>query len=73
MIIEIKKYKSIIKEKKKKHDKKVMLGKDNFSAIEVLISKALVDSYITKFMKFMKYYEMKKEIKNPETSMEYII
>ena len=37
MIIEIKKYKSIIKEKKKKHDKKTMLRKYNFSAIEVII------------------------------------
>ena len=41
----IKKYKSIIK-KKKKHDKIVLLGKDKLNTIEVLISKALIDSYI---------------------------
>ena len=37
----IKKYKSIIK--KKKHNKKVLLGKDKLNTIEVLISKALID------------------------------
>ena len=35
----IKKYKSIIKKKKKKHDKIVLLGKDMLNTIEVLISK----------------------------------
>ena len=49
------------------------LGKGKFSAIELLISKALINSYIMRFVKFMKYYEMKKETKNPENSMEYII
>ena len=43
----IKKYKSIIKKKKKKHDKIVLLGKDKINTIEVLISKALIDSYIS--------------------------
>ena len=33
----IKKYKSIIKKKKKKHDKIVLLGKDKLTTIEVLI------------------------------------
>ena len=33
----IKKYKSIIKKKKKKHDKIVLLGKDKLNTIEVLI------------------------------------
>ena len=42
----IKKYKSIIK-KKKKHDKTVLLGKDKLNTIEVLISKALIDLYIS--------------------------
>ena len=36
---EIKKYTSIIKKKKKKHDKIVLLGKDKLNTIEVLISK----------------------------------
>ena len=43
----IKNYKSIIKKKKKKHDKIVLLGKDKSNTIEVLISKALIDSYIS--------------------------
>ena len=42
-----KKYKSIIKKKKKKHDKIVLLGKDKLNTIEVLISKALIDSYVS--------------------------
>ena len=37
----IKKYKSIIKKKKKKHDKIVLLAKSKLNGIEVLISKAL--------------------------------
>ena len=37
---------SIIK-KKKKHDKTVLLGKDKLNTIEVLISKALINSYIS--------------------------
>ena len=36
----IKKYKSIIKKKKTKHNKIVLLGKDELNAIEVLIPKA---------------------------------
>ena len=43
----IKKYKSIIKKKKKKHDKIVLLGKSKLNTIEVLISEALIDSYIS--------------------------
>ena len=43
----IKKYKSIIKKKKKKHDKKVFLGKSKLNTVEVIISKALTDSYIS--------------------------
>ena len=34
----IKKYKSIMKKKKKKYDKIVLLGKDKLTTIEVLIS-----------------------------------
>ena len=43
----IKKYKSIIKKKKKKHDEIVLLAKFKLSSIEVLISKALINSYIS--------------------------
>ena len=46
---ETEKYKSIIKKKKKKkYDKLVLLGKDKkLNTIEFLISKALIDSYIS--------------------------
>ena len=43
---EIKKYKSIIKKKRKKHDKIMLLVKDKLNTIEILISKALIDSCI---------------------------
>ena len=42
----IKKYYLIIKTKKKKHDKIVLLAKSKWNSIEVLISKALIDSNI---------------------------
>ena len=42
----IKKYKSITKKKKKKHDKIVLLAKTKLDAGEVLICKALIDLYI---------------------------
>ena len=41
----IKRYKSIIK--KKKHDKIVLLAKSKLNSLEVLISKALIDSVIS--------------------------
>ena len=43
----IEKCKSIKKKKKKKHDKIVLVGKNKLNTIEVLISKALIDSYIS--------------------------
>ena len=57
----------------------MLLGKDKLNTIEVLISKALINSYISpdEFVLvnnlLREYYEMKEEIKNPETSVEYII
>ena len=42
----IKKYKSIIKKKIKRDDKIVLLAKSKLNSIEVLISKALIDSVI---------------------------
>ena len=75
----IKKYKSMIKKKKKKHDKIVFLGKDQLKTIEVQICKSLIDLYIRhdEFVSvnnvLREYNEMKKEIKNPEISLEYII
>ena len=43
----IRKYKSIIKKKKNKHDKIVLLAKSKLNRIEVLISKSLIDSVIS--------------------------
>ena len=57
----------------------MLLGKNKLNAIEVLISKALTDSYIShdEFVSvnnvLREYYEIKEKIKNPETSVEYII
>ena len=64
----IKKYKSLMKKNKKnEHDKMVLLGKDKLNIIEVLISKALIDSYIShdEFVSvknaLKEYNEMKKK------------
>ena len=66
----IKKYKSIIKKNKNKHDKIVSLAKSKLNSIEVLISRALIDSFIShdEFILInnvlKEYNEMKEEIKN---------
>ena len=64
----IKKYQSVIK--KKKHDKMALLAKSKLNSIEVLISKALIDSVIS-YNKFVlrnnvlkEFCDMKKEIEN---------
>ena len=68
----IKKYKSIMKKKKKKHDKIVLLAKSKLNRIEVLISKALIDSNIShdEFVLInnvlKEYDKIKEEIKNVE-------
>ena len=69
----IKKYKSIIKKKKKKHDKTVFLVKFKSNKIDVLISKGLINSNISHDVFVLKnnvlkeYDEMKEEIKNLKT------
>ena len=62
----IKKYKSIIKKKKKKHNKIVLLGKDKLNNTEFLISKALIDSYIShdEFVSLNTVLKGYNEIKN---------
>ena len=66
----IKRYDSIIKKKTKKHDKIVLLAKSKLNGIEVLISKALIDSNIShdEFILINNvlkgFYDMKEEIKN---------
>ena len=59
----------MIKKKQKKYDKIVLLAKSKLNEIEILISKALIDSNIThdKFAfinnVLNKYDDMKEEIK----------
>ena len=66
----IKKNKSIIKKKKKTHDKIAILAKSKLNKLEVLISKAFNDSVIShdEFALInnvrKEYNNMKKEIKN---------
>ena len=66
----VKIYKPLTKEKKKKHDKIVFLATSKLNSIEVLISKALIDSNISyhEFVlinsAFKEYDDMKEEIKN---------
>ena len=75
----IKKFKSIIKEKRKKHDKIVSLAKTKLNTTEVLISKALIDSYINhdEFVSvnnvLRESNEMQEKIKNPENAVEHTI
>ena len=74
-----KKYKSIIKKKRKKQDKIVLLAKIKLSTIEILISKVLINLYINhdEFVLvnnvLREYNEMKEGIKNPENAMEYTL
>ena len=69
----IKKYKSMIKKRKEKHDKIVLLAKSKLNSIEVLISKALIDSVLShdEFVSIndvlKEYNEKKKEVKNLKT------
>ena len=64
-----KKYKLIIKKKKKKQDKTVLLPKSELNSVEVLISKALIDSNIShdEFALinnvWKEFYDMKKNKK----------
>ena len=57
----------------------MLLGKDKLKAIEFLISKALINSYIShgEFISvnnvLRENNEMKEEIENCETSVEYTI
>ena len=50
----IKSYKSIIKKKRKNLDKIVLLGKNKLDTIKILISKAVINSYITHILLFSK-------------------
>ena len=58
----IKKYKSIIKKEKKKHDKIVLLAKFKLNSVEVLTSKALIDEFALRNDVLKEFYHMKEEI-----------
>ena len=59
------------------HDKIVLIQKDKLSTIEVLISKVLIDTYTSRICLvnnvLKEYNEIKEEIQNPKTSVEYTI
>ena len=63
----------MIKKRKKKHAKIVLLAKSKLNSIEVLISKALIDSVIShdEFVLInnvqKEYNAMKEEVKNLKT------
>ena len=65
----IKKCKSMINKRKKKHDKMVLLGKSKLSSIEVLVSLTLIDSNIIHDELILinnvlkAFYDTKEEIK----------
>ena len=69
----IKKYKSIIKKKKKKHEKIVLLAKSELNILEILISNLLIDSVIghDEFVlindMLKEHGEMKEQIKHLKT------
>ena len=65
----VRKYKSIIKKNKNKHDKIVLLAKSKLNSIEVLLSKSLIDLVVShnEFVLISnvlkEYSELKEEIK----------
>ena len=68
----IKKFKSIIQKKRKKHDKILLLAKAKLNSTKVFISMALTDSYIshdevTLVNVIREYDDMKEAIKNSNT------
>ena len=77
IIAGIKRYKSIIKKKRKKQDNVSFSGKNKLNAVKVLISKVTIDSYINHGEVLSvnnllrEYNEMKEEIKNPKNALEY--
>ena len=71
----IKKYESIIKNKRKKRNKIVLLAKTKLNTIEALISKALIgscinhDEFVSVNNVLREYHKIKKEIKNPTNAV----
>ena len=75
----IKKYKSIIKKKRKNHNNIVLSAKSKLYTIQFLISKVSIHSHINhdEFALvnnvLREYNEMEEEIKNPENAVQYTI
>ena len=73
----IKKYKSIIKKKKKQHDKMVLLAKTKLNTIEVLVFKTLINSNIShdKFVSLnnvlKEHDDMKEEFKHSNDKQKF--
>ena len=67
----IKKYKSIIKKKRKKHDKIVLLVKTKLKTIQVLISRALIDSY-SRYDEFVSENNILKEYDYMKKAMKIL-
>ena len=57
----IKKYKSIIKKEKNKHNKIVLLPKSKLNSVEFLTSKALIDEFALTHDMLKEFYHIKKE------------
>ena len=72
----IKKLMKTTKNKKKKHDKILMLAKRKLNSIEILVSKALIDMEISheEFISILKekdkYEKMKKNVKNVSEKLD---
>ena len=66
----------MIKNKKKNHDKIVLLGKDKINIFEVIIFKSLINSYVS-HNQFVLVNNVLREFnemeKDTEISVEYII
>ena len=64
--------------KKKKHYKIVLLAKSKLNRIEILISKALIDSnisqdeFISIYNVLKEFYDMKQEIKNSNNKWKFL-
>ena len=72
----VKKLLNITRNKKKKHDKILMLAKSKLNSIETLVSQALIDmeisheEFITIFKKKDKYEKMNKNLRNINDKLE---
>ena len=75
----IKKLLSITRNKKKKHDKILMLARSKLNSIETLISQALIDleisheEFVTSFSEKDKYEKMKENMRSENEKQEIMI